>query len=120
MTFAEIHIAFAWFVIVTNAVAGVWALAAHRLEALRHRALWVLTAVAEVGVGLQVLLGVLAMNVEDREIGQFHMFYGFVAFASVGIIYSYRQQLTEWTYLLYGFGGIFLMGLGLRAVYLSG
>ncbi len=46
------------------------------------------------------------------------MFYGFVAFASVGIIYSYRQQLEEWTYLLYGFGGLFLMGLGLRAIYL--
>ena len=119
VTFAEIHIAFAWVVIVTNAIAGVWALAAHWIESVRHRALWILTAVAEVGVGLQVLLGVLALNVEDREIGQFHMFYGFIAFATVGIIYSYRQQLTEWTYLLYGFGGLFLMGLGLRAVYLS-
>ncbi len=102
-----------------NAIAGLWALGAHRVPALRHRALWIFTTVAQLSIGVQVLLGVLALNLEDKEIGQFHMFYGFVAFASVGIIYSYRQQLEEWTYLLYGFGGLFLMGLGLRAIYLT-
>ena len=44
------------------------------------------------------------------------MFYGFVALASVGIIYSYRQQLRRQVYLLYGFGGLFLMGLAIRAM----
>ncbi len=119
VTFAGIHGVWAWVVVGSNAIAGLWALVAHRNEALRGRALWIFTAAAQIAIGVQVLLGVLALNVEGKEIGQFHMFYGFVAFATVGIIYSYRQQLEEWTYLLYGFGGLFLMGLGLRAVFLS-
>jgi hypothetical protein len=44
------------------------------------------------------------------------MFYGFVAIMSVAIIYSYRAQLRHRLYLLYGFGGLFLMGLGIRAM----
>jgi len=44
------------------------------------------------------------------------MFYGFVAVLSVALIYSYRAQMEKYRYLLYGFGGLFLMGLGIRAV----
>ncbi len=47
------------------------------------------------------------------------MFYGFIAAASVGIIYSYRQQLEPHRHLLYGGGGLFLMGLGIRAMVLG-
>jgi hypothetical protein len=50
---------------------------------------------------------------------KFHAFYGFVAIASVGIIYSYRPQLKGKTYLLYGGGSLFLMGLGIRSMILS-
>jgi hypothetical protein len=35
---------------------------------------------------------------------------------AVAIIYSYRSQLKGKLYLLYGFGGLFLMGLGIRAM----
>ncbi len=116
VSLGQIHIVFAWVVIVANGVAGLWALAAHWRESLRRRALWILTAAAQIAIGLQVLIGVLALNLEDAEISQFHMFYGFVGFASVGIIYSYRQQMEDSKYLLYGGGGLFLMGIGLRAV----
>jgi hypothetical protein len=34
----------------------------------------------------------------------------------VGIVYSYRDSLEGKLYLLYGFGGLFLMGLGIRAL----
>jgi hypothetical protein len=34
----------------------------------------------------------------------------------VAIIYSYRHQLEKYRYLLYGGGGLFLMGLGIRAM----
>ena len=44
------------------------------------------------------------------------MFYGFVAIIAVGIIYSYRQQMRHRLYLLYGLGGLFVMGLGIRAI----
>ena len=44
------------------------------------------------------------------------MFYGFVAIIAVGIIYSYRVQMRDRLYLLYGLGGLFVMGLGIRAL----
>jgi hypothetical protein len=112
----DVHVVGAWVVVVGNAIAGVWALGAHRWAALRHPALWWFTAVAEVAIALEVVLGVLLVAREDRETPQFHAFYGFVALASVGIIYSYRNQLAGRRYLLYGLGGLFLMGLGIRAM----
>ena len=74
------------------------------------------TAAAAVAIAGQAVLGVPLISVEDREAPQFHMFYGFVALAAVGIIYSYRQQLEAHRYLLYGLGGWFLMGLATRAM----
>jgi hypothetical protein len=106
----------AWVVVIGNGLVGLWALGAHWLPALRRPALWWATAVAEVAIVVEVVLGVLLVSSEDREAPQFHMFYGFVALASVGIIYSYRHQLAARRYLLYGLGGLFLMGLGIRAM----
>ncbi len=116
MDLHDVHVVGAWVVVVGNAIAGVWALGAHRWAALRHRALWWFTVVAEVAIAVEVVLGVLLVAREDRETPQFHAFYGFVALASVGIIYSYRNQLAGRRYLLYGLGGLFLMGLGIRAM----
>jgi hypothetical protein len=81
--------------------------------------LWAFVAVAEIGLFVQVLLGVILISAEDMEAPQFHMFYGFVALMTVGIIYSYRNQLKGKLYLLYGGGGLFLMGLAIRAMLLG-
>jgi hypothetical protein len=107
-------------VVVGNAIAGLWALGAHWLPALRTRALWWFTVVAEVAIFVQVALGVGLVAGEGIEAPQFHLFYGFVAIIAVGILYSYRQQLAPWRYLLYGLGGLFLMGLGIRAMLVAG
>lgn len=95
---------------------GCWALAAHRWERFRTSWLWRATAVAEIAVFVQVILGVILIQGRDTEAYQFHMFYGFIAAFTVAILYAYRAQLKPWWYLLYGFGGLFLMGLGLRAL----
>jgi hypothetical protein len=115
----QLHEDFAWFVVVANGAVGVWALGAHWLQAWRRAALWWATAVAEVAIFVQVALGVAIVAVDDLDPPQFHMFYGFVALITVGIIYSYRQQLAQWRYLLYGLGGLFLMGLAIRAMVLD-
>ena len=65
---------------------------------------------------VQVGLGVGMVAGQHVKAPQFHMFYGFVAIIAVGIIYSYRQQLRHMIYLLYGGGGLFIMGLGIRAL----
>ena len=90
------------------------------MPALRTRALWWFTVAAELTIFVQVILGVAAMQVDDLKPAQFHMFYGFVAIFAVAIIYSYRQQMKHRLYLLYGLGGLFLMGLGIRALLVGG
>ena len=112
----DLHESWAWVVIIGNAIAGVWSLGAHWLPALRLRALWWFTVLVEVAIFVQVGMGVGLVAGEGIEAPQFHMFYGFVAIITVGIIYSYRAQLKPHLYLLYGFGGLFLMGLGIRAM----
>ncbi len=111
-----IHLDWAWVVIVTNAVAGAWALAAHRFTQLRVKQLWWFTALAQLTVFVQVVLGVVLIQGLDTEPYRFHMLYGFSAAFTVAIIYSYRAQLQPHLYVLYGFGGLFLTGLSLRAL----
>jgi hypothetical protein len=92
---SDIHSAWAWVAIISNGLAGVWALAAHKITPLRTRALWWYTGVAEFTIFVQVTLGVIMVNKEKLEFPAFHAFYGFVAIMAVAIIYSYRHQLKS-------------------------
>ena len=112
----DLHSTWAWVVIIGNGMAGVWSLFALRVPALRTRALWWFTAVVQIAIVVQVVLGVILMNVHDIKVERFHMFYGFVAMIAGTIMYSYRHSLAHRIYLLYGLGGLFLMGLGIRAI----
>jgi len=115
----EIHRSFAWFVIVSNALAGLWCLGAHRFEALRTRAMWWFVIAAELTVFVQVILGVMLVSGvggQKYEPPKFHMLYGFFGIFAVGILYSYKGSMKKHQYLLYGLGGLFIMGLGIRAV----
>lgn len=115
-TLTELHQSWAWVAIISNGLAGIWALSAHKLAPLRTRALWWYTGIAQFTIFVQVALGVTMVNKQKLEFPAFHAFYGFVAIMAVAIIYSYRLQLKSRVYLLYGFGGLFLMGLGIRAM----
>jgi hypothetical protein len=79
---------------------------------------WAGVIVSETAMMLQVFVGVLLVSWKEFEPPRFHMFYGFVAFITVGLIYSYRYVLRarDWVELGYGLGGLFMMGLGIRAV----
>ena len=112
----EVHTSWSWIMIIGNGLAGLWALVAHKNIALRSRALWWFTGIAQVSVFVQVVLGVAVVNRDKIEYPAFHAFYGFVAIIAIAIIYSYRAQLKSRVYLLYGFGGLFLMGLSIRAM----
>ena len=80
--------------------------------------LWWFTAVMYVSIFVEVGLGVALVAGQDIEAPQFHTFYGFLMIIAVGIIYSYRNQMRQRIYLLYGLGGLFVMGLGIRAMVL--
>jgi len=116
VTLAGFHQGWAWVVIVGNGLAGLWALGAGRWEALRRPVLWWFTGAAQVSAFVEVGLGVAMVAGRTVPDLQFHMFYGFLILVAVGIIYSYRQQLRDRVYLLYGLGGLFIMGLGIRAL----
>lgn len=112
----DVHLVGAYFVIISNTLAGAWSLGAHWLVKLRQPALWWFTAFAEACVFIQVGLGVTLMSGQHKVAPSFHYFYGFFAILTVGGLYAYRQSLWHRLYMLYGFGGLFLAGLGIRAV----
>jgi len=115
----SVHHANAWILILSNAFVGVWALAAHFAPKLKHRSIWIGVILAETVIVVQTILGVVIQNSENLDPDR-HQLYGFSAFISIGLIYAYRNEMRDRVYLLYGLGSLWIMGLGLRAVYLSG
>jgi hypothetical protein len=114
------HEACGWALIVVNALAGVWALIAYRLPALRGRPLWITVIIGQLLAFAQALIGVVLTSRYDFELNDMHALYGFSAIIAVGILYSYRTSpfMKGKELLLYGFGSLFIMGLGLRNLYL--
>ncbi len=114
----DIHRAWGYAAIVANFLAGVHLLCAWKWPGLRKKWLWWPTIIAEAMMLIQVLLGVLLVTAQDFKPPRFHMFYGFVSFITIGLLYSYRYvwQARGWMELAYGLGGLFIMGLGIRAV----
>jgi hypothetical protein len=116
----DFHEVWAYVAIAANAVAGLLLLAAWRVRRLRGRRVWIPTIAAEAAMMLQVLGGVILVASDDYVVPRFHMFYGFIAFLTVGLAYSYRQQMRGRREVFYGLTGLFLMGLGIRALLQAG
>jgi heme A synthase len=118
------HEAFAWVLMGANAVAGGWSLGAHVQDRLRHRSVWWAVIAAQVLVFVQVALGVILMNAEGLEpedLPDLHLLYGFSAIIAIAILYGYRSTspwVREREYLVYGLGSLFIMGLGIRELFL--
>jgi hypothetical protein len=117
----EWHEIGAWVLIITNALAGAWALAAHRYRPLRGRLLWAVVAVAQLTTFAQAITGTVLIARDDLEPEPLHALYGFSAVIAVGILYSYRTSpfMRGKQYLLYAVGSLFIMGLGLRELVLA-
>ncbi len=119
-TLTDLHRWLAWFLVLSNALVGAWALAAHRVPALRRRELWWATAIAQLSTFAIAIVGVLIVNRTGVELDQFHALYGFSTIVAVGILYSYRTSpfIQDRVHLMYGLGSLFIMGLGIRAMFL--
>lgn len=116
----DAHDVNAWLLIALNAAAGVWCLAAYQWSRLRSVAMWVFVALAQLTTFTQAVIGALLANRDDVELDDMHALYGFSAIIAVGIMFSYRGSpgVKGKELLLYGFGSLFVMGLGLRNLYL--
>lgn len=73
-------------------------------------------AVAIGAVIIQVLLGLGSMNLEDKNPGNQHVFYGVVISFTLGFAYIYRAQFRKRPALYFGLLMLFLMGLGIRGI----
>ena len=113
------HEVVAWSMVLLNGATGIWSLQAHRSKQFRVFALSWLTAIAQTMVIVHLFSGIAAASAENIEVPKFHMLYWAAAALSVWVIYGYRNQLESRKYLLYGFAGLFLMGLGIRSMVLG-
>ena len=79
--------------------------------------LWCVMAAVEAGsVRLSFASGAILVASKDYSAPKIHMFYGFLAFLTVGFAYQYRHSMRGRREMLYGLVGLFIMGLGIRAV----
>lgn len=117
---SDAHVITGWVLIGLNALAGVWCLAAYRFEPLRGRPLWACVIAAQLTVFVQAVLGVVLARSDGVQLDDMHALYGFSGIVAVGILYSYRNSpfMNGKELLLYGLGSLFIMGLGLRNLYL--
>ena len=120
MTLYDLHRDLAWFLVLSNAAVGLWALGAHLVPQLRVRPFWWAVIVAQLSTFAIAIVGVLMLDRYGLELDQFHALYGFSCIVAVGILYSYRGSpfVKDKVYVLYGLGSLFIMGLGIRAMYL--
>ena len=72
--------------------------------------------VATVALLGQVILGVMAMSIEDIDPGNQHVFYGVVIAVTFSFVYIYRLQFRKRPTLYYGLLLLFTMGLGIRGI----
>lgn len=114
---SQLHDLSGYAAIGANGAAGLAALAAWQWSRLRGRWLWIVTIVAEATMMVPVISGVILESSDRYEAERFHMFYGFVAFLTIGLAYQYRDALRDRVEMFYGLVGLFIMGLGIRAVF---
>jgi len=110
------HSVWGYIAIVANALAGLICLLAWRVQRVRGRWVWVCTIAAQAMLMVEVVIGTILIAGGEYTVTRFHMFYGFVAFITVGLAYQYRTYMRGKMELFYGLVGLFLMGVGIRAV----
>ena len=116
------HETTAWVLIVVNALAGVLCLIAHATGSLRGRWLWAVVIAAQAMAFVQATSGAILSRQDDVHLGDMHALYGFSPIVAAMILYGYRTSpfLKGKELILYGLGSLFIMGLGIRNLYLHG
>ena len=115
------HETTAWVLIAVNALAGVLCLVAYRFDRMRGRWLWGLVIVGQTLAFVQATTGAILARQHDVQLGDMHALYGFSAIVAAMILYGYRTSpfMKGKELLLYGLGSLFIMGLGIRNLYLQ-
>lgn len=117
----DIHQTFAWVVIISNGLLGLWFVASQRRPSVRTTWMWWSVIPAQLAVFVQAIVGASLASQPGIVLDDMHALYGFSAIVAVGILYSYRSSpfIRDRQYMLYGLGSLFIMGLGIRNLYLG-
>jgi hypothetical protein len=118
---ADVHQWVAWVLIGINAISGLWALSSHLLPAIRVGVMWWLIGAGFMSTFVMAFSGAWLATRDGAVLGDFHALYGFSTVIAVGILISYRRSpfMVGRAHLLYGCGSLFVMGLGIRNLFLS-
>jgi hypothetical protein len=115
----DAHTTFAFVLIFTNAIIGIWGLLLDREVIRKSKLFWFCTAIAQSLIFVQATLGVLLQTSDDLEPKDFHYLYGFSMIIAVALLYGYRTPIGKHKFMLYSLGSFFIMGLGIRAMFLG-
>ena len=99
-----------------NAATGVAGLVAWQRPELRGRWLGPATAVAHAALLVQVTTGAIVEGSTAHAVDRIHIFYGFLAFVTVGIAAASRDHMRGRQEMFLGLISLFLMGVALRAI----
>ena len=119
MGLRDLHTTVAFLLIFMNAIVGVWGILLDRESIKSTRFFWIAIVAAQIIVFAQAIVGVALQSKEDIEPDDFHYLYGFSMIIAIAILYGYRNPIGNKKFLLYGLGSLFIMGLGIRAMFLG-
>ena len=119
MSLRDLHTTVALLLIFMNAIAGVWGILLDRKSLKSTRFFWAAIVAAQIIVFAQAIVGVALQSEEKIEPDDFHYLYGFSMIIAITLLYGYRNTIGNKKFLLYGLGSLFIMGLGIRAMFLG-
>ena len=109
LTIREVHTAFAFVVIFSNALAALLAFVVNKTGVYGGRPFWLYVALAQTTVFVQAILGVALQSDENLPPRDFHYLYGFSMIVFVALLYGYRHKLER--------SATFYMGLGVSSLW---
>ena len=112
----DIHSVFGWVAVGICGLTGWFGVALAILRRPPGRLFQISFGVAIVALIVQVVLGLASMNLEGRDPGNQHVFYGVVISFTLGFAYIYRAQIRKRPALYSGLLMLFLMGLSIRGI----
>jgi hypothetical protein len=98
-----------------SGLVGLWGVVLSRMRSVPRIFYWAV-GLAISSMLLQVLLGVVVMQIDGVDSGQQHVFYGVVIAATFAFAYIYRAQFRKRPALFLGLLLLFTMGLGIRGI----
>ena len=112
---SSIHTNWGFIAVGISGVVGLWGVLMTRRESIPNAFYWGV-GLAISGLLAQVILGVMAMSLEDIDPGNQHVFYGVVIAVTFSFTYIYRTQFRKRPALYFGLLLLFTMGLGIRGI----